>query len=91
LVRGSSSILRPESAEYRAQNQQPRAVPLRRSPAAIARLPATGRAPRHTPRAFAGDPPDQARYYPEDTAFLLELTPTVDHYEFIALPDQAPG
>jgi heme-degrading monooxygenase HmoA len=42
-------------------------------------------------RAFAGDPPDQARYYPEDTAFLLELTPTVDHYELVALPDPAPG
>jgi heme-degrading monooxygenase HmoA len=43
-------------------------------------------------RTFAGDPPDQAHYYPEDTAFLLELTPTVDHYEVITLPDQAaPG
>jgi catechol 2,3-dioxygenase-like lactoylglutathione lyase family enzyme/heme-degrading monooxygenase HmoA len=38
-------------------------------------------------RTFAGDPPDQARYYPEDTAFLLELTPSVDHYELVALPD----
>src|SRR5262249_7451283 len=29
----------------------------------------------------------RAHYYPEDTAFLLELTPTVDHYELVALPE----
>jgi heme-degrading monooxygenase HmoA len=42
-------------------------------------------------RLFAGDPPDQAHYYPEDTKFLLELTPAVDHYELVTLPeDSAP-
>jgi heme-degrading monooxygenase HmoA len=30
---------------------------------------------------FAGDPVEKARYYPEDEAFLLELTPEVEHYE----------
>ena len=32
-------------------------------------------------RAFAGDDPEQARYYPEDTEYLLELEPAVTHYE----------
>jgi len=32
-------------------------------------------------RAFAGDTLEKARYYPEDAAFLLELEPTVTHYE----------
>jgi hypothetical protein len=32
-------------------------------------------------RAFAGDPPDQARYYPEDDRFLLTRPSTVKHYE----------
>jgi heme-degrading monooxygenase HmoA len=32
-------------------------------------------------RAFAGDDPERARYYPEDTEYLLELEPTVTHYE----------
>ena len=32
-------------------------------------------------RAFAGDTLEKARYYPEDAAFLLELEPTVAHYE----------
>lgn len=31
--------------------------------------------------AFAGDPVDKARYYPEDEGFLLEFEPTVLHYE----------
>jgi heme-degrading monooxygenase HmoA len=34
-------------------------------------------------RAFAGDDVDRARYYPEDEDFLLELEPTVVHYEVI--------
>ena len=37
-------------------------------------------------RAFAGDDPDRARYYPEDAEFLLELEPTVTHYEVAAAP-----
>ena len=32
-------------------------------------------------RAFAGDPPDQARYYPEDERFLLTRPEKVHHYE----------
>jgi heme-degrading monooxygenase HmoA len=35
-------------------------------------------------RAFAGDDIARARYYPEDTVFLLELEPTVTHYEVLA-------
>lgn len=31
--------------------------------------------------AFAGEPVDRARYYPEDDDFLLEREPTVVHYE----------
>ena len=32
-------------------------------------------------RAFAGDRPELARYYPEDDRFLLERPLTVKHYE----------
>lgn len=35
-------------------------------------------------KAFAGEDVEKARYYPEDTAFLLELEPTVSHYEVLA-------
>lgn len=38
-------------------------------------------------RAFAGDDVDRARYYPEDTGYLLELEPTVTHYEVLSTPD----
>lgn len=38
-------------------------------------------------RAFAGDDIERARYYPEDTGFLLELEPTVTHYEVLSSPD----
>jgi heme-degrading monooxygenase HmoA len=34
-------------------------------------------------RAFAGADPEKARYYPEDERFLLELEPTVTHYEVL--------
>ena len=34
-------------------------------------------------RAFAGDDPERARYYPEDEEFLLELEPRVTHYEVV--------
>ena len=34
-------------------------------------------------RAFAGDEPERARYYPEDERFLLELEPTVTHYDVL--------
>jgi len=32
-------------------------------------------------RRFAGDDIEVARYYPEDREYLLELEPTVTHYE----------
>jgi heme-degrading monooxygenase HmoA len=32
-------------------------------------------------RAFAGEEIEKAKYYPEDSAFLLEFEPTVQHYE----------
>ena len=35
-------------------------------------------------RAFAGDDLLQAKYYPEDTDFLLEFEPRVVHYEVAA-------
>lgn len=31
-------------------------------------------------KAFAGDEPEIARYYPEDDRFLLDRPPHVDHY-----------
>jgi heme-degrading monooxygenase HmoA len=37
-------------------------------------------------RAFAGEDLEKARYYPEDTDYLLELEPTVMHYEVAASP-----
>jgi heme-degrading monooxygenase HmoA len=40
-------------------------------------------------RAFAGDDVEQARYYPEDEDFLLELEPRVTHYEVVARPAAA--
>jgi heme-degrading monooxygenase HmoA len=32
-------------------------------------------------QAFAGDEPSLAIYYPEDDRFLVERSPTVDHYQ----------
>lgn len=40
-------------------------------------------------KAFAGDDVEEARYYSEDPDFLVELEPTVPHYEVIA--HQTPG
>ena len=37
-------------------------------------------------RAFAGPEVERAKYYPEDEAFLLELEPTVTHYEVLHPP-----
>jgi hypothetical protein len=34
-------------------------------------------------RTFAGDGVEQAHYYPEDRDYLLELEPTVTHYEVL--------
>ncbi len=38
-------------------------------------------------RHFAGDDIETAVYYPEDRAFLLELEPTVSHYDVLAPAD----
>ena len=37
-------------------------------------------------RRFAGLQMEKAKYYPEDEDFLLELEPTVTHYEVLAQP-----
>jgi heme-degrading monooxygenase HmoA len=34
-------------------------------------------------RGFAGDDVEVAKYYPEDTGFLLEFEPRVVHYEVV--------
>lgn len=34
-------------------------------------------------RAFAGEHVEVAKYYPEDSDFLLEFEPTVTHYEVV--------
>lgn len=34
-------------------------------------------------RGFAGDDVERARYYPEDTDFLLGFEPTVTHYSVV--------
>lgn len=34
-------------------------------------------------KAFAGEDVERARYYPEDSVFLLELAPRVTHYEVL--------
>ncbi len=36
--------------------------------------------------AFAGEDIERAKYYPEDSDFLLELEPTVAHYEVLVGP-----
>jgi heme-degrading monooxygenase HmoA len=41
---------------------------------------------REAIRAFAGDDLERARYYPEDAQYLLELEPTVTHYEVAVAP-----
>ena len=37
-------------------------------------------------RQFAGPEIQRARYYPDDEKFLLELEPTVQHYEALVRP-----
>lgn len=37
-------------------------------------------------RAFAGADIERARYYPEDNDFLLELEPTVTHFQVLSTP-----
>ena len=35
-------------------------------------------------RGFAGEDVEQARYFPEDDAYLLEFEPNVKHYELFS-------
>lgn len=37
-------------------------------------------------KRFAGSNIEKAKYYPEDEQFLLELEPTVTHYEVVVKP-----
>jgi heme-degrading monooxygenase HmoA len=37
-------------------------------------------------RAFAGDDPEVAVFYPEDDDFLVERDPGVEHHEVVARP-----
>jgi heme-degrading monooxygenase HmoA len=37
-------------------------------------------------KKFAGPSMEKARYYPEDEHYLLELEPTVTHYEVLVEP-----
>jgi heme-degrading monooxygenase HmoA len=37
-------------------------------------------------KRFAGSEIEKAKYYPEDEKFLLELEPTVTHYEVLVKP-----
>jgi heme-degrading monooxygenase HmoA len=37
-------------------------------------------------RAFAGPEVERARYFPEDAAYLVELEPTVVHYDVLLAP-----
>ncbi len=40
-------------------------------------------------QAFAGDNIERARYYPEDAEYLVELEPTVTHFEVLRGPEAA--
>lgn len=42
-------------------------------------------------RAFAGEDAERARYYDEDASYLLELPPTVEHYEVSTWAMEAEG
>ena len=42
-------------------------------------------------RQFAGQDLEAARYYPEDTDFLLEFEPRVAHYEVVGQAEAGPG
>jgi len=42
-------------------------------------------------RRFAGEDPEQARYYPEDARYLSHLEPRVEHYQVLIAPDRDRG
>lgn len=39
-------------------------------------------------QAFAGPDVEKAVYYPEDAEYLLEMEPSVAHYEALVTPDE---
>ena len=41
-------------------------------------------------KRFAGSNIEKAKYYPEDEQFLLEIEPTVTHYEVMVKPPKIP-
>ena len=43
---------------------------------------------REAIKAFAGEDIRVARYYPEDTSFLREFEPYVEHYEVLSHPER---
>jgi heme-degrading monooxygenase HmoA len=40
-------------------------------------------------KKFAGSNIEKAKYYPEDEQYLLELEPTVTHYEVMEIPEKS--
>jgi heme-degrading monooxygenase HmoA len=38
-------------------------------------------------KAFAGEDIEKAKYYPDDSEYLLEFEPTVAHYEVLVKPE----
>jgi len=39
-------------------------------------------------KGFAGEEVEKAVYYPADKEFLLDMVPTVDHYEIAEAPEK---
>jgi len=39
-------------------------------------------------KGFAGEEVEKATYYPADKEFLLDMVPTVDHYEIAEAPEK---
>ena len=46
---------------------------------------------RESIAGFAGADIDRARYYPEDSAFLIEMEPNVTHYDVVARAGETEG
>lgn len=68
--------------DYRAIAGNRGAVVLRRAEGAVTHfLTVSHWESMEAVMAFAGADPSRARYYPEDPGFLLEMEPTVQHYQ----------
>jgi heme-degrading monooxygenase HmoA len=73
--------------EYRATPGNPGVYVLRRVEGETARfLLLTLWESEEAIKRFAGADTEIAKYYPEDEQFLLELEPTVTHYEVLTKP-----